>query len=440
MLEEGALADDGAARDEPSDADRPRTTRGPAGERIEQLLDELRASRGRWPASGPRSWSGWSPSCTAPAWSGCSRSSRRRACRRPLWTSSPPTSWSPACWSCTACTRRPGRRGSSGRSSRCGRSCARTAATSSCSTSTRHGRGHLRLLGHCDGCPSRPSRCSIAVERAIEEAAPEIVRSSTSSRADRARRTRRPSAALDPGRVAITGPDRRMTRPRRAARRCCGGSGRRRRRRPAGRAVRAVRRADRRRARRTSSTSRSRSAAVHLPAVLPAVHTRTRRRALPGGARPLPRRSTDCRCRAVGRPADPGQRRVLLRQLRARPRRGVYPSPAGATESLLPLDTWDEVVAADPELATLAPDVEAFLVRVDGQPRSRCYLVPIDACYELVGQLRRLWRGFDGGQEAHERAGRVLRPGRRARRCRRDRARASTSSTSAPSRTPRCRR
>jgi hypothetical protein len=31
-----------------------------------------------------------------------------------------------------------------------------------------------------------------------------------------------------------------------------------------------------------------------------------------------------------------------------------------------------------------------------------CYLVPIDACYEFVGRLRMLWRGFDGGQEAHE--------------------------------------
>ena len=30
------------------------------------------------------------------------------------------------------------------------------------------------------------------------------------------------------------------------------------------------------------------------------------------------------------------------------------------------------------------------------------YLVPIDACYELVGRLRMLWRGFDGGQEARE--------------------------------------
>ena len=28
--------------------------------------------------------------------------------------------------------------------------------------------------------------------------------------------------------------------------------------------------------------------------------------------------------------------------------------------------------------------------------------MPIDACYELVGQLRTLWRGFDGGQEARD--------------------------------------
>jgi hypothetical protein len=32
-----------------------------------------------------------------------------------------------------------------------------------------------------------------------------------------------------------------------------------------------------------------------------------------------------------------------------------------------------------------------------------CFLVPIDACYELVGHLRRLWRGFDGGSDVHAR-------------------------------------
>ncbi len=78
-----------------------------------------------------------------------------------------------------------------------------------------------------------------------------------------------------------------------------------------------------------------------------------------------------------------------------------YPGPAGATESLLSLEAWDEVVAANPALASLAPDIEAFLVRTGRDGTAECFLVPIDACYELVGHLRRLWRGFDGGREAH---------------------------------------
>lgn len=75
-----------------------------------------------------------------------------------------------------------------------------------------------------------------------------------------------------------------------------------------------------------------------------------------------------------------------------------YPSPAGATESELPLGAWDDIVSANPNLSELAPDVEAILVRAhDGA--FECFLVPIDACYELVGHLRTGWRGFDGGQE-----------------------------------------
>jgi hypothetical protein len=67
-----------------------------------------------------------------------------------------------------------------------------------------------------------------------------------------------------------------------------------------------------------------------------------------------------------------------------------YPSPAGATESELDLAG----LPADPQPR---PDVEALLLRrgLDG------YLVPIDVCYELIGRLRSLWRGFEGGQEAH---------------------------------------
>ena len=79
-----------------------------------------------------------------------------------------------------------------------------------------------------------------------------------------------------------------------------------------------------------------------------------------------------------------------------------YPGPAGACESELDLAAWNAISGADSRVGLLADDVEALLVRVpeseDAGPQT--YLVPIDACYEFVGRLRMLWRGFDGGQEA----------------------------------------
>ena len=81
----------------------------------------------------------------------------------------------------------------------------------------------------------------------------------------------------------------------------------------------------------------------------------------------------------------------------------LYPSPAGATESLLALDAWGAIVAANPRLADLEADVEALLVhRLDGA-RGRApegFVVSVDRCYELVGLLRRHWRGLSGGPEA----------------------------------------
>jgi len=78
-----------------------------------------------------------------------------------------------------------------------------------------------------------------------------------------------------------------------------------------------------------------------------------------------------------------------------------YPGPAGATQSLLPLDAWDELVASNHVLTTLVDDVEALLVRRD-ERHDEAFVVPIDACYELVGELRRRWKGFGGGTEAHD--------------------------------------
>lgn len=77
-----------------------------------------------------------------------------------------------------------------------------------------------------------------------------------------------------------------------------------------------------------------------------------------------------------------------------------YPSPAGATECTLGPDVCDEIAGADPLFTQLVSDVEAVLVTREGNGFAS-YLVPIDACYELVGIMRTRWKGFDGGSEVH---------------------------------------
>jgi hypothetical protein len=76
----------------------------------------------------------------------------------------------------------------------------------------------------------------------------------------------------------------------------------------------------------------------------------------------------------------------------------LYPSPLGATESLLELEAWGDLTDANPVLRELEPDVEALLVcRARGMREH--WRVPIDDCYELVGLIRTHWRGFGGGEE-----------------------------------------
>jgi hypothetical protein len=78
---------------------------------------------------------------------------------------------------------------------------------------------------------------------------------------------------------------------------------------------------------------------------------------------------------------------------------GFYPSPAGATECRLDLQAWQRIAESHPMLAAAEPDVEAILI-YRGAADVECFLVPVDACYELAGRMRLSWRGFDGGSEA----------------------------------------
>jgi hypothetical protein len=74
----------------------------------------------------------------------------------------------------------------------------------------------------------------------------------------------------------------------------------------------------------------------------------------------------------------------------------LYPGPAGATESSLRLEAWEEIANANPELKGMEPDVEALLVNRVGQARDY-FIVPIDECYKLVGLIRLHWHGLSGG-------------------------------------------
>jgi hypothetical protein len=88
-----------------------------------------------------------------------------------------------------------------------------------------------------------------------------------------------------------------------------------------------------------------------------------------------------------------------------------YPSPGGVTECELDLEAWDRLAAEYPLLGELAPDTEAIFVHgasPGGRPPQtppdkseyEVFLIPIDMCYSLVGELRMYWQGFDGGAEA----------------------------------------
>jgi hypothetical protein len=85
----------------------------------------------------------------------------------------------------------------------------------------------------------------------------------------------------------------------------------------------------------------------------------------------------------------------------------LYPSPAGAIESLLELEAWETIVENNPKLREMEPDTEALLVnRIKNE--QEYFLVPIDECYRLVGLIRTHWAGLSGGQLVWEEIGKFF--------------------------------
>src|SRR5690606_29207217 len=75
-----------------------------------------------------------------------------------------------------------------------------------------------------------------------------------------------------------------------------------------------------------------------------------------------------------------------------------YPGPMGATEAFPAPESWRGLVAANPVLGAMEPDVEALLVNRAGGAREH-WIVPIDVCFRLTGLIRKHWRGLGGGKE-----------------------------------------
>lgn len=84
-----------------------------------------------------------------------------------------------------------------------------------------------------------------------------------------------------------------------------------------------------------------------------------------------------------------------------------YPGPAGPTESLLSMETWQRIEADNPALRKMQPDVEALLANRIGGARDH-YIVPIDRCYHLTGLIRMRWQGLSGGEEVWRDIGRFF--------------------------------
>ena len=74
----------------------------------------------------------------------------------------------------------------------------------------------------------------------------------------------------------------------------------------------------------------------------------------------------------------------------------LYPSPAGATESGLPPEAWNELRRLNPALMSLEPDAEALIVNRIAEPPEFA-IAPIDECYRLVGLIKLSWDGISGG-------------------------------------------
>ena len=66
----------------------------------------------------------------------------------------------------------------------------------------------------------------------------------------------------------------------------------------------------------------------------------------------------------------------------------LCPGRDGVSESKVPPDAWDRLLAADPRLADARPDIEALLI-ARGRNGFEGHLIPIDECHRVAGLIGR---------------------------------------------------
>lgn len=84
-----------------------------------------------------------------------------------------------------------------------------------------------------------------------------------------------------------------------------------------------------------------------------------------------------------------------------------YPGALGAVNSRVEPGAWAELEARNPVLRTLEPGVEALLINQAAGAREY-WIAPLDLCFELVGLIRRHWKGLGGGEVVWEEVARFF--------------------------------
>lgn len=90
----------------------------------------------------------------------------------------------------------------------------------------------------------------------------------------------------------------------------------------------------------------------------------------------------------------------------------LFPSPAGLTETPLPMAGWQAVLSAGAERLQLGA-TQAILAWRLSSPH-RYYVASLDVCYEIAGLLRVHWRGLAGGPAAQLLLDRLIKERRHA--------------------------